>query len=225
MAFNYSPKVVADGLVLYLDAANTKSYVSGSTRWNDISRGGKNGTLVNGPTFSSDNGGAIMFDGINDAVTYPLITLTNTYTLEFYGNMNGPINTSNRRSIFNDGINYFGEFSNISTYFTNITCDGTPLYFNFGFTGGITLGSNFHWVFTINSDKTNDIYVNGNLRTKGTQLTSYTTITSTFRRFGASAGGSRPYSGSLYTARIYNKTLSASEVLQNYNATKTRFGL
>jgi len=53
MAFSYSPKIVTDGLVLYLDAANPYSYVSGSTSWNDISRGGNNGTLVNGPTFSS----------------------------------------------------------------------------------------------------------------------------------------------------------------------------
>ncbi len=50
MAFNYSPRVVTDGLVLYLDAANQYSYVSGSTSWNDISRGRNNGTLVNGPT-------------------------------------------------------------------------------------------------------------------------------------------------------------------------------
>jgi hypothetical protein len=69
MAFRYSPKIVTDGLVLYLDAANTKSYVSGSTTWNDISRGGNNGTLVNGPTFNRGNGGSIEFDGVDDYVT------------------------------------------------------------------------------------------------------------------------------------------------------------
>jgi hypothetical protein len=68
MAFNYSPKVVTDGLVLYLDAANPNSYVSGSTTWRDISRGGSNGTLINGPTYSSANGGSIVFDGTNDYV-------------------------------------------------------------------------------------------------------------------------------------------------------------
>ena len=66
MAFNYSPKTVTDGLVLYMDAANSKSYVSGSTTWNDISRSGNNGTLINGPTFNSSNGGSIVFDGTND---------------------------------------------------------------------------------------------------------------------------------------------------------------
>ena len=68
MAFNYSPKVVTDGLVLYLDAANPNSYASGSTSWNDISRGGNNGTLFNGPTFNAGNGGSILFDGIDDFI-------------------------------------------------------------------------------------------------------------------------------------------------------------
>ena len=68
MSFSYSPKIITDGLVLYLDAANPYSYVSGSTVWNDISRGGNNGTLINGPTFSSANNGSIVFDGTNDYV-------------------------------------------------------------------------------------------------------------------------------------------------------------
>ncbi len=68
MAFNYSPRVVTDGLVLYLDAANQYSYVSGSTSWNDISRGGNNGILTNGPTYNSANGGSIVFDGTNDLI-------------------------------------------------------------------------------------------------------------------------------------------------------------
>ena len=55
MVFNYSPKVVTDGLVLYLDAANPNSYVSGSTTWGDLSRGGNNSTLTNGPTYSTAN--------------------------------------------------------------------------------------------------------------------------------------------------------------------------
>ena len=68
MAFNFSPKVVTEGLVLYLDAANTKSYVSGSTTWSDLSRSRNNGTLVNGPTFNSSNGGFIRCDGTNDYI-------------------------------------------------------------------------------------------------------------------------------------------------------------
>ena len=97
MAFQYSPKIVTDGLVLYLDAANTKSYVSGSTTWNDISRTNINGTLVNGPTFSSDGGGSILFDGSNDYVqiNYGGNLSSSTITLNFFANFScSLINTS-----------------------------------------------------------------------------------------------------------------------------------
>ena len=67
MSFNYSPKIVNDSsLVLYLDAANTKSYVSGSTTWNDISRGGNTGTLLNGMGYTSSYNGELVFDGVDD---------------------------------------------------------------------------------------------------------------------------------------------------------------
>ena len=64
MAGTVAPNIVTDGLVLYLDAANPNSYVSGSTTWVDIAAG-NNGTLVNGPTFSSANGGSLLFNGTN----------------------------------------------------------------------------------------------------------------------------------------------------------------
>ena len=78
------PNIVTNGLVLSLDAANPKSYVSGSTTWNDISRGGNNGTLINGPTFNSANGGSIVFDGVNDFISLSgPYSLTKNYTLRF----------------------------------------------------------------------------------------------------------------------------------------------
>ena len=67
MGYNFSPKIVTDGLVLYLDAANPKSYVSGSTTWRDLSRGGNNGNLING-SFSNNNNGVIDFNGVNTTV-------------------------------------------------------------------------------------------------------------------------------------------------------------
>jgi hypothetical protein len=67
MAGTVAPNIVTDGLVLYLDAANVKSYVSGSTTWVDIAAG-NNVTLTNGPTFNSGNNGSIVFDGTNDYV-------------------------------------------------------------------------------------------------------------------------------------------------------------
>ena len=67
MGLSHAPRVITDGLVLGLDAANTRSYVGSGTTWTDLI-GSNNGTLTNGPTYSSDRGGAIVFDGSNDYV-------------------------------------------------------------------------------------------------------------------------------------------------------------
>jgi hypothetical protein len=64
--------IVQSGLVLNLDAGVSSSYPGSGTTWTDLSGNGNNGTLVNGPTFSSDNGGNIVFDGVDDHITTPL---------------------------------------------------------------------------------------------------------------------------------------------------------
>ena len=75
MATQYAfGKIVTNGLVLALDAANPKSYVSGSTTWRDLSGNNNSGSLVNGPTYSSDSGGSIVLDGVDDGVTVPTKT-------------------------------------------------------------------------------------------------------------------------------------------------------
>jgi len=73
MSGNVAPNTVKDGLVLYLDAANIKSYTSGSTIWYDLSKRNNNSTLVNNPTFDSSNKGSIVFDGIDDVGTFPVL--------------------------------------------------------------------------------------------------------------------------------------------------------
>ena len=86
MSFRYSPKIVTDGLVLYLDAANPKSYVSGSTTWFDLSGNNYHGTLINGAGFSSERNGCMTFDGIDDMVTTNFNTLNNSCSFEIWAN-------------------------------------------------------------------------------------------------------------------------------------------
>ena len=76
MGIAYNSSIVRDGLVLHLDAANQKSYPGSGTTWSDLSGNGNNGTLVNGVAYSSDNNGNMVFDGVNDYVSLPSITLT-----------------------------------------------------------------------------------------------------------------------------------------------------
>ena len=66
MSNNYGPKIITDGLVLCLDAADQNSYSGSGNTWTDLSGNGNNGTLINGPTFTSENYGSIIFDGSND---------------------------------------------------------------------------------------------------------------------------------------------------------------
>jgi hypothetical protein len=65
MGLGHSPSIVRDGLVLYLDAANPKSYPGSGTTWFDL-KGTSNSTLSNGPTFVNSNKGYFSFDGVND---------------------------------------------------------------------------------------------------------------------------------------------------------------
>jgi len=67
MACNAGPDIIEDGLLISLDASNTRSYPGTGTTWTDL-KGRNNGTLTNGPTFSGDNGGSLVFDGTDDYV-------------------------------------------------------------------------------------------------------------------------------------------------------------
>lgn len=116
MSFNYSPKIVTDGLVLYLDAANTKSYVSGSTIWNDLSRNNFNGSLINTPTFNSQNSGSILFDGVDEYVNLGVVDIgiTRDFTISFWANItkNGVVEIFNRGYTPPDYGIYLAKLSN-----------------------------------------------------------------------------------------------------------------
>ena len=83
MSYKYGPSIVTDGLVFYVDAANENSYPGSGTDWADLS-GDATATLTNGPTYSSNNGGYIDFDGSNDHVEVTGINVSalSTFTLE-----------------------------------------------------------------------------------------------------------------------------------------------
>ena len=82
MGFYRAPQIVTNGLVMYLDAANPKSYPTTGTAWYDRSGNGNTGTLTNGPTFNSGNNGSIVFDGIDDYVSLSSSpNLTNPLTI------------------------------------------------------------------------------------------------------------------------------------------------
>jgi hypothetical protein len=226
MAYNFSPKIVTNGLVLYLDGANTRSYVSGSTTWNDISKSGNNGNLINGPTFNSSNGGGIVFDGVNNYISLNIINSfretiiiwvkSNTTTW----NENGWISSSRRQN--GHIIHPDQGTTNVGFYILNGVA-------GFTLVGTITpssITSPNMYCMTTNGSNSHKIYLNGSLQTTNTTSIARTTIPSiqtyeiakddTVARYG---------NGTYYNVLRYNRELSASEILQNYNTIKTRFGL
>jgi len=141
--------IVTDGLIFYLDAANTKSYVNGSTIWDDLSRGENNGELVNGPTFDTSNGGSIVFDGVDDYVNFTSlnpITSNNPFTLSSW--LNVKTHTTYGISIYIGnasvgGSAYLGYVS-IAQNGTNSSIGGGFYGVNFG--SGILPNTGWHFL-------------------------------------------------------------------------------
>ena len=232
MAFSFSPKIVTDGLVLALDAANTRSYISGSTSWNDISRGGNNGTLVNGPTYDSANGGCIIFDGVDDynlapnnSSLQPPISLTLECTLNPSSIVNGSWMIAYTGADSGAFVQYGFRVAATNRLSGYIKSSGSIAQ-TFGDT--LSVGTWIHGTLTYDGTSAN-LYCNGILRaiTAISGAMDYNAYGSpyflTIGRKNSIDG--QYFNGKFAAARVYNRALSAIEILQNYNATKRRFGL
>jgi len=226
MAFSYSPKIVTDGLVLYLDAANTKSYPGSGTTWADISRGGKTGILTNGPTFNSANGGSIVFDGTNDYVA--VSDTNNVYSaLTFTAVINTTTQSGGAGIVFNRGGG--GNTSGMNILYPN--AGGIGYHWNddpntYTYNPGLTLPNNAWCFCCVSVSPTQAIFqINGNSVVRVYANPSANTTIGAGLQIGADASINRFYQTKIAYASIYNRALSQTEIQQNYNATKTRFGL
>jgi hypothetical protein len=219
--------IVTNGLVLYLDASNTKSYVSGSTTWNDVSRSGNNGTLTNGPTFNSGNGGSIVFDGSNQYIKPPNSTtlqLTN-FTLSSWVR----INVQNiNQYIIDTSTNVGSGFG----YSYRIKTDNKIRFWAYDANNALdsttTISPNIWYNILVtynNTSKIQSIYINGVFNVSNTHTNTFVVSTVTNLQIGGSLVLGGYINGNIAQTSIYNRNLSASEVLQNFNATRTRFGL
>jgi hypothetical protein len=240
--FAHSPKIVTDGLVLSLDAGNTKSYPGTGTTWFDKSGYGNNGTLTNGPTFNTGSLGSIVFDGVDDYVNCGNISTTilsnNQFTANYWFRMTGTA----RGDLFNiknfntpqDDIGFFIDISNkLNAYFAVqgvITNNSVgPGYASISNTS-FSRNTIYNIAFGKDSSQKIFMYINGVLDNN-----TYSTVTNTANVavtpfwIGSNKTDpttpAQPFAGNIYLTQIYNRALTPSEVLQNYNATKGRFGL
>ena len=232
MSGNVAPKIVRDGLVLYLDAANTKSFVVGTTNWNDLSGNRFNGTLNSGATFSSSNGGCIVFDGVDDSVSVTSLSNTNfpqeQGTISIWYNIksdNGVINNDSKGIFDNyDTLrNHFFIRNNSDVNFViQISLQSTLLLSSYIYSTNQNISvDQFHNIvitYVCGSSSSVKVYIDGILVSSGVMSDSSWRPNGQLVGFGTMQG-----KGSII--KIYNKPLISSEVLQNYNALKSRFGL
>lgn len=219
MSLHHSPKIVTDGLVLCLDAANRKSYSGSGTVWKDLA-GNNNGTLTNGPTFSSENGGSIVFDGVNDYVDFTNSSPSNVVSVSIWMNLNNsenfPIILAGNSSVYSSGSWSWSMFNYNSIFY---------IRGNNGGGGAINIPASTlvnvwtNWVL-VRNDGSNicRAYRNGILFGTSNETSSVNDTLSIGR------GGSY-LNGRIPQVHIYNRALTPTEVLQNYNSLKGRFGL
>lgn len=230
MSVTNGPNVIKDGLVLYLDAASQKSYPRTGTTWFDISGIGNNGTLTNGPTYSSANGGSIIFDGTNDYI----LGASNL-------NISGDPNFSICYWAFWDDLtfsnNYPSGVGNNSTGITNQGLSTTWLngrialdFWDNRFRANTALEVRkwYYVCFTKSSGligSTCKLYVNAQEYSGAVEGTNTTPAITNSPLIIGRLDATRWFKGIIPHVKIYNKVLSPVQIVRNFNATRSRFGI
>jgi hypothetical protein len=220
MAISYNPTIIRDNLVLCLDAANRKSYPTTGTTWTDLSGRGNNGTLVNTPTYSSGNGGFLVFGGSNQYVNLGtqsnLTGITNITVCGWSQGTGGYIIDR-----------YYNTTSNNGWLLYTDTLSGRKNASTF-----ISVPSNYspslnEWVYTVGviSGDVWSVYVNGTIRNSVTAGDGTTVFANNVMYMGAIPHFSIYNNIKIAQVSIYNRALSAAEIKQNFNATRSRFSI
>lgn len=229
------PDIVTDGLVLHLDAANTKSYPGTGSTWYDLSGNNTNFTLVNSPNFSNENGGCFNFNGAsaqggnnqycvsssNFSVPSPNITV------QCFVKRNA-VTSSNFPAIFFCGNN--GDFTSAAGVGILLSSNNDNFYAAYyrGASGGTSISiiesanNIVNIAMTFSTNRT--VYRNGG-NSVSLSMTSYSVSHSGLAYIGLWQPFGRYINSKIYNLQIYNRELSASEILFNHNALKGRFGL
>ena len=226
--------IVTTDLVLNLDASNSSSYSGSGTTWTDLSGQGNNGTLVNGVAYSSDNGGYLIFDGTNDRVTLPVGSDfaygTGDFTVEMWFNVTG---TSPQQY----GERLFCQTQGGTNYFVISASRGDPVVkkpvFTYAASGGgthivsstaYTEGTWHHLIITRNGTTATLYLDNSSVATATVSLNfNNTTYVPTIGAFTHS--DQLNFDGKISIVRVYKgKGFSSSDVTQNFDAVKSRYG-
>jgi Tfp pilus assembly protein PilV len=229
----FSP-IVTNGLVLNLDAANSASYPGTGTTWFDLSGNGNNGTLMNSPVYSATNGGYLSFDGIDDYVNSGNNSSLMPTTAVTFAAWIKPSASSNYRTILSKGYD-----TTDGGYALRMTRDSEPIkLFSQVYNSSNSIASSGlynniainNWYYVVGTyDGTNvRLFINGVQSEVTGSLTGNiktNTLPVKIGMISSASSTSEYYTGLISSVSIYNRALSASEITQNFNALRGRYGL
>jgi hypothetical protein len=224
MAFKFSPRIVTDGLVLYLDAANERSYNGFGTTWYDLSPSKNNGTLVNGVQFNDDNN-YFTFNGTSNYVSTTYNAQLTDFTICLWFKPGDSTNNTSARLIDKNYQTGFWLGKNAATGEANSWGGGVKEGSPYGIYLTL-LDTQWNFLVSVRSGTTHTLYGNGITNTTSNTV-SATALDTTIMTIGTVTGFNpqQCFKGNIAVAQVYDRALSSTEVLQNYNALKTRFGL
>lgn len=238
----YQGNIVTSNLILNLDAGNVVSYPGSGNIWYDLSGNGNNFTLYNGVGFSTDNGGCLTFDGSNDyASSSNNINLTSydyvAVEIFYKCNSTAAAMLFEHTSDWNANPGGFGLATNVDGNNQLTNCNHTN--HNTEVARNYLVNDNSSWSDNLNlyskiSDPTGRLtYVNGNI-VSFTSTGGYPTGTGTSPNgsfansifyIGSRGGSSSFFNGRISSIKIYGFKINATQVQQNFNAYRSRFGI
>ena len=223
MAISRGPKIVTNGLVLALDAADKNSYRGSGTTWTDVSGNNNTGTLTNGPTFNGGNGGSIVFDGVDDYVNVANASSLNASAQTISVWYNATV-VPGRPAVLVGKHDTAGSNNGYNLWTSNYAQIKVA---NVGYDSGLGTGVTnvwYHLTLAYTSNVSLTGYLNG--VSIGTSGLANFSISSQPLRIGRSVDSFWSlFTGKIPVVTVHNRQLTDAEVLQNFQATRTRFGV
>jgi len=243
MATKYGPTIVTDGLVLCLDAGNSQSYPGSGTTWTDLSVSGINMDMSSTPSFSTNDGGYFHFDGVDDyfyvpssdvnnGITSPLVSIAGTWS--FWVNYDSITNYHGLMMMYDSGggyTDYLRIISNgglIKAWMENDDTGIWPSEVSTASSGSTQVVTGSWKNIVLRQNGTNiQFYVNASTSGSAVSDSSWTSeaVSTPFVYIGLSTWSAKWIDAKIAMVSAYNRGLTDTEILQNYNANKGRFGL
>jgi hypothetical protein len=234
MAISGGPDIVEDGLVLHLDAADKNSYPGTGSTWYDLSGNDNHVTLYNSPSFVGDKYGAFYFDGTNDYGLFASDLLTGNDTLASTVEITSYRTRTNAFEVmFGGGLPSASGNASNHTYFGFRNYDNALMYAYWGNDLDVsTATTNIAWHhYVATQANTSTTYGDRQSFIDGRRI-GYQSLRKISRNTYYAIGGflqngniSYYFRGNIQSFKLYNRVLSDDEIIENYNATKGRYGL